>query len=200
SVVRKAALDRLEQSSVMTFAMRQVERNAGLTQHSKNTLRAIWVESIEVAARCHVIAREYTKLNANEALLTGLLSVVGRLYIMLKSIERGLADDAELEQVLADWHPTISKAIAESWNMSESLITAMELQLESDPPLQEDATLAEVLCAAKILLQAETASEPVSGADYPLLQRLGIAGHGDSEVSLAAHTEALDTVRQGLRA
>ena len=85
--------DKLVQSSVLTFAMRQVERKEGLTQHSRNALRAIWVESIEVAARCHVIAWEFTKLNANEALLTGLLSVVGRLYIMLKSHECGVEND-----------------------------------------------------------------------------------------------------------
>ncbi len=192
--------DKLVQSSVMTFAMRQVQRNDSLSEASKKALRDIWVESVELAARCHVIAKECTKLNANEALLTGLLSVVGRLYIMLKSQECGLADDAELEQVLADWHPTIGKAIAESWNMSDDLINALELQLETDPPLQENATLAEVLCAAKLILQYEASDEVLLGSEYPLLQRLGIADHGDEGVTLADHAEALNKIRQGLRA
>ena len=192
--------DELVQSSVMTFAMRQVQRNDSLSEASKKALRDIWVESVELAARCHVIAKECTKLNANEALLTGLLSVVGRLYIMLKSQECGLADDAELEQVLADWHPTIGKAIAESWNMSDDLINALELQLETDPPLQENATLAEVLCAAKLILQYEASDEVLLGSEYPLLQRLGIADHGDEGVTLADHAEALNKIRQGLRA
>lgn len=192
--------DKLVQSSVLTFAMRQVERNEGLTQHARNSLRAIWIESIELAARSHVIAWEYTRLNANEALLTGLLSVVGRLYIMLKSHERGMENDAELEQVLADWHPAIAKAIAESWNMSENLITAMELQLETDPPVQEEATLAEVLCAARLITESETSGEPITGSDYPLLQRLGVANFSDESVTLEAHAEVLDKVRQSLRA
>lgn len=192
--------DKLVQSSVMTFAMRQVERNGDLSEGSRKKLREIWIESIELAARCHVIAREFTRLNANEALLTGLLSVVGRLYIILKSQECGVEDDPELEQVLADWHPAISKAIGESWNMSEELVNALEHQLESDPPLQENATLAEVLCAAKLLLKYDVSGEPLVVSDYPLLQRLGIADHGDTEVSLAEHAEALDNVRQGLRA
>ena len=192
--------DKLVQSSVMTFAMRQVERNGDLSEGSRKKLRGIWIESIELAARCHVIAREFTRLNANEALLTGLLSVVGRLYIILKSQECGVEDDPELEQVLADWHPAISKAIGESWNMSEELVNALEHQLESDPPLQENATLAEVLCAAKLLLKYDASGEPLVVSDYPLLQRLGIADHGDTEVSLAEHAEALDNVRQGLRA
>ncbi len=55
--------DKMVQSSVMSFAMRQVERNAGLSDGSKVALRTIWIESIELAARCQVIAKEYTKLN-----------------------------------------------------------------------------------------------------------------------------------------
>ena len=192
--------DKLVQSSVMTFALRQVERNEGLSDGSKAALRTIWIESIELAARCYVIAKEYTKLSANEALLTGLLSVVGRLYVLLKSHECGMEDDADLEQVIADWHPAISKAIAESWNMSEDLVNALELQLETDPPLHEQATLAEVLCAARLILVHEGANEELVGSEYPLLQRLGIADHGDSSVTLADHAEALDNIRQGLRA
>ena len=192
--------DKLVQSSVMTFALRQVERNDGLSESSRTKLRAIWVESIELAARSYVIAKEYTKLNANEALLAGLLSVVGRLYILLKSQECGVEDDAELEQILADWHPTIAKAIGESWNMSDALITALELQLESDPPLHEEATLAEVLCAARLVLQYEGADQSPDAGEYPLLQRLGIAYHGDTAGPLADHAQALDDIRQGLRA
>lgn len=190
--------DKLVQSSVMTFALRQVERNEGLSKASKAALRAIWVESVELAARCYVIAKNYTKLNANEALLTGLLSVIGRLYIMLKSHEHGFQDDAELEQVLADWHPTISKAIAESWNMSENLVDALESQLETNPPVLEQATLTEVLCASRLFLQYSDSGDPLVASEYPLLQRLGIADHGDDSVTLSEHEEQLRKIRQSL--
>ena len=192
--------DKMVQSSVMSFAMRQVQRNSELSESSRTKLREIWIESIELAARCQVIAREYTKLNANEALLTGLLSVIGRLYIILKSEQCGVADDPELEEVLAAWHPAIAKAIGESWNMSDDLNNALEQQLETDPPLQENATLAEVLCAAKIFVTYDASGEPLIASEYPLLQRLGIADHDEEGVTLAEHAEALDKIRQGLRA
>lgn len=191
--------DKLVQSSVMSFALRQVERNEGLSEGARTALRRIWIESVELAARCHVIAREYTKIRADEALLAGLISVVGRLYIMLKSQEFGLDDYAELEQLLADWHPAISKAIAESWNMSEEFVSALELQLETDPPVGEHASLAEVLCTARLILQYSGSGEPLMGSEYPLLQRLGIADHGESSVTLDGHADALDSIRQGLR-
>lgn len=192
--------DKLVQSAVLTFALRQVARNEGLSEGSKTALRAIWIESVELAARCYVIAKEFTKLKPNEALLTGLLSVVGRLYILLKSQECGIEDDPDLEQVLADWHPAIGKAIAESWNMSEALVDALELQLETDPPLQEQATLTEVLCAARLFLQYERSGEALVASEHRLLQRLGIADHGETSVTLADHAEALDGIRKGLRA
>lgn len=192
--------DKLVQSSVLTFALRQVERNLGLSEEAKTALRGIWIESVELAARCHVIAKEFTKLNANEALLTGLLSVVGRLYIMLKLDEIQIEADAALEQVLADWHPAISKAIAESWNMSGQLVEALEQQLDTDPPVQEQATLTEVLCTARLFLEYEKSGEPLVASDYPLLQRLGVADHGESSASLEDYAEALDNIRQGLRA
>ncbi len=192
--------DKLVQSSVLAFALRQAQRSNGLSEASRTALRSIWIESVELAARCYVIAKEFTKLNPNEALLTGLLSVIGRLYILLKSEECGIEIDAELEQVLEDWHPAIAKAIGESWNMSDDLINALEQQQETDPPLQENATLAEVMCAARMILQHDGTDEPLVGSEYPLLQRLGLADHDDTSVSLDSHAEALDNIRQGLRA
>ena len=78
--VRQAVIrigNKLVQSSVVAFALRQAERNEGLSEESRTALKEIWGESVELAARCYVIAKKFTKLNADEALLTGLLSVLG---------------------------------------------------------------------------------------------------------------------------
>lgn len=200
--VRQAVIrlgNKLVQSSVVAFALRQVQKNEGLSEESRAALKAIWEESVELAASCYVIAKKYTKLNADEALLTGLLSVIGRLYIFLKSQEVGTIAYAELEPILADWHPAIGKAIAESWGMPEEITEALEMQLETNPPLQESASLTEVLSASKLILDYSQAGNPLDASEYPLLQRLGIADHGESSVTLDEHADALDEIRQGLR-
>ncbi len=200
--VRQAVIrmgNKLVQSSVVAFALRQAERNEGLSEESRAALKEIWEESVELAARCYVITKKFTKLNADEALLTGLLSVLGRLYIFMKSQEYGGIEYAELEIILADWHPAISKAIAESWGMSEDLVNALETQLDTDPPLLESASLAEVLAAARLILQHNTSGSPLEAREYPLLQRLGIANQDESSVTLDSHAEAIDEIRQGLR-
>ncbi len=200
--VRQAVIrlgNKLVQSSVAAFALRQVQKNEGLSEEARKVLKAIWEESVELAAHSYVIARKYTKINADEALLTGLISVVGRLYIFLKSQEVGTIAYAELEPILADWHPSICKAIADSWGMPAEITDALETQMETNPPLQETATLAEVLSAAKLIHDHSESGEPLDASEYPLLQRLGIADHGDSAVTLDEHADALDDIRQGLR-
>jgi len=202
SDVRQAVIrmgDKLVQSSVIAFALRQAERNEGLSDESRKALKEIWEESVELAARCYVIAKKFTKLSADEALLTGLLSVIGRLYIFLKAQEHGVVDYSELEAIVADWHPAISKAIAESWDMSEELVNALETQLDTDPPLRESASLAEVLSAARLILHHSVSGEPLVASEYPLLQRLGIANHDEDAVTLDGYADAIDEIRQGLR-
>ena len=144
SDVRQAVVrmgQKLVQSSAVAFALRQAERNEQLTPESKEAFQQIWRESIEIAALCHVLTKKHTKLSADEALLTGLLSVIGRLYIFMKAQDYEGMTPAELEDVLSDWHPSISKAIAESWGMSPEMVEALETQLDTDPPLKETASL-----------------------------------------------------------
>ncbi|MDJ0701582.1 MAG: HDOD domain-containing protein [Woeseiaceae bacterium] len=199
--VRQAVIrigNKLVQSTAVAFAIRQAERNKDLSEESRAALKSIWAESVELASRCYVIAKAFTKLSADEALLTGLLSVLGKLYIFMKAeAVDGLAY-SEFEDILASWHPAISKAIAESWNMSQELVAALESQLETNPELKEAASLAEVLSAARLLMEYEASGEPLVASEYPLLLRLGIANHNEDAVTLAEHAEAIDAIRQGL--
>ena len=201
--VRQAVIrlgHKLVQSSVVAFALSQAQKHEGLSKASQAVLKAIWEDSVELAALCHVIAKNYTKLKADEALLAGLLSVIGRLYIFLKSEEFGTIDYAELEPILDYWHPAISKAIAESWDVSEQIVNALETQLDNDPPLQESATLAEVLSAARLIHEHKTSGEPLVASEYPLLLRLGIANHDDTSVTMEQHADAIGAIRQSFRA
>jgi HD-like signal output (HDOD) protein len=189
----------LVRSSAVSFAIRQAERHEALTPESRAVLKEIWEESVELAALCHVISKKFTKLRSDEALLAGLLSVLGRLYILIKSEEYDAISFAELEQILSQWHPAISKAIAESWGMSEELASALESQLDTDPELKDTASLTEVLVAAKLIASHNASATPLNSDEYPLLQRLGIAACNDPDVSMAAHEAEIDAVRKGLR-
>ena len=189
---------KLVQSSAVAFALRQMERNEALSAGARTALKDIWMESVELAALCFVVAQHYTKLNPEEALLAGLLSVLGRLYIFMKWQEYGDVGWDELGAILETWHPAIAKAIAENWGMSEELVHALEVQLESDLPVQETASLAEVLSASRLIQQHQAAQQILDPALYPLLQRLGIAGAQDEEVTLEQHADQVAAIRNAL--
>ena len=200
--VRQAVIrmgHKLVQSSVVAFALSQAQKHEGLARESRAILKGIWVESVDLAAVCYVIAKKYTKLNADEALLAGLLSVLGRLYIFFKSEQTADIAYADLEPILAMWHPAISKAIAESWGMSQDIANALETQLETDPPVHETATLAEVLSAARLIYEHGRSGDKLDASEYPLLQRLGLANHDDTSVNLAQHAEAITEIRKSFR-
>jgi HD-like signal output (HDOD) protein len=199
--VRKAVVQmgfKLVQSSAVAFALRQLERNESLSPNDRAALRSIWNDSVELASICFVIAKKYTKLNADEALLTGLLSVLGRLYIFMKAQDYADLGFEALAAILDDWHPAIAKAIAETWGMSDELAKAVESQLENDPPVEELPTLTEVLIAARLLAQHEKAGEPLDAGLYPVLQRLGVAGAGEKDVKLTEHAEQISNIRSAL--
>lgn len=199
--VRKAVVQmgfKLLQSSAVSFALRQIERNEGLSAEARTALKGIWMESVELAARNYVIAKHFTKLNAEEAMLAGLLAVLGRLYIFMKSIEYPEIPFSELDEILREWHPTIAKAIAETWGMSDELAIALENQLQADLPVEEKPTFAEVLIAARLLYQHELAEEPLDGKLFPILQRLGICSADEENASIEEYQPQIDNIRNAL--
>jgi HD-like signal output (HDOD) protein len=87
----------------------------------------IWRESVEVAAHSYVLARRLTKINPDEALLTGLLLDIGKFYLLARASHfPELADDtAELDRMLDEWHPSIGSAILGSLDLPETTLFAV---------------------------------------------------------------------------
>ena len=77
---------------------------------------------------CFVIAKRFTRLNPDQALLTGLLHVLGRLYIIMRSKDAAELSDSEMSDVVDGWHATIGKAILESWGLPEALQHAVGMK------------------------------------------------------------------------
>jgi HD-like signal output (HDOD) protein len=95
-----------------------------------------------------VIARR-TKVNADEAFLTGLMHGIGRLYIMVRAVEHtGEMREEDLLDQVADWHPSIGKVILENWGFSDRLSAAVGAQAEYQRPLRGEADLTDVLIAS----------------------------------------------------
>jgi HD-like signal output (HDOD) protein len=179
-------------SVAVAFAMRQLRRKDTYTPTAQLQLEQAWEESLDTSATCFVIAKRFTRLNPDQALLTGLLHVLGRLYIIMRSKDMPELSDAEMRQVIDGWHATIGKAILETWGLPEALQHAVEHQDELETAQEGDVLLTDVLIAAKLLGRGET-----DGVKYPALRRVGVAIK-DGVLPTREYDEELKSVRSSL--
>jgi HD-like signal output (HDOD) protein len=180
-------------SVAVAFAMRQLRRKDTYSATAQKQLEEAWNDSLEMAAVCFVVAKRCTRLNADQALLTGLLHVLGRLYIIMRSKDAAELSETEMREVIDGWHASIGKAILESWGLPETLQHAVEHQDEHDADFEGDMSLSDVLVAAKLLRRGEQ-----DGARFPALRRVGV-GAGDRETPvLEEFAEELASVQSSL--
>ncbi len=113
-------------SAAITFAMAQI-RLAGNLKRIEPQLETLWRHSTHVAATSYTIARKFTTINPDEALLTGLLHSIGKLYILTRAEGHPelFADQGAIEQIMRDWHASIGKAILENWDFAEEVANAV---------------------------------------------------------------------------
>jgi HD-like signal output (HDOD) protein len=147
----------LVRGTATSFAMRQMEQQAWL-QPLKPQLHQIWQDSTGVAAICYVGARHIAGMRPDEALAAGLFHQLGILYVLTRAHREGIAigDTTEWMATIADWAPTIARAILENWHVPAHLTDAVEHQdaLSREDP-GEMSLLARLLAAAKLYQQRD---------------------------------------------
>jgi HD-like signal output (HDOD) protein len=141
----------LVQCATMAFAVQQMKADQSLRVIA-GPLSQLWEKSIAVASICQVLARR-TNLRPDEAFLTGLVHGIGRLYIMVRAAGRSKAasyDDALID-LIADWQPSIGKAVLENWGFVEEMVNAVGNQADCGRKSKREPDLTDVLVAAIVL-------------------------------------------------
>ncbi len=87
-------------------------------------LRSAWKQSTDVAALSAMIAKNYTNLESDSALLSGLTHSIGLSPILVKAESDPdlLNDPAALEKLLYELYPTVGSEILKRWDFSEHLV------------------------------------------------------------------------------
>lgn len=143
-------------SAAIAFAMSQLKKQDSLKGLEK-PLDDLWRRSASVAAMSHAVARRFSKVNPDTALLAGLLHGIGQLYILTRSAQHpGLfANQAAYSAIVRDWHSAIAKALLENWEMAEEVVEAVsnyeDLEREHSGPvdLTDVITVGYLLAAFK---------------------------------------------------
>jgi len=152
----RAAITRVGLNTVRTatvsFAMSQVKKAPDLKGIEPQVDR-LWQRSIWVASLSQAIARRLTKLNADAAMLAGLLQGIGKLYILARASKHQalFADEQAYRHVERTWHVNIAVALIESWGFPADIVEAVRDSENVDEDARGPVSLSDVLMVAALL-------------------------------------------------
>ncbi len=143
-------------SAAIAFAMSQLKRSSEL-KGLERPLEELWQRSASVAATSYVVAKRFSRVNPDTAMLAGLLHGIGKLYILTRvgNYPGLVADEATYNSIVRDWHASIAKALLENWEMAEEIVQAvseyedLERKGAGTPDLTDVLTVSHLLDAFK---------------------------------------------------
>ena len=179
-------------SASMAFSMAQIRKSnklSGLEHH----LNDLWERSTVAAAFSYVLARNCTKVNPDEAMLTGMMHGIGKLYVLTRVIDHPelFASNTMLNQIIGEWHASIGKAILENWKFPESMAQAVGDQTDFSRTEEGPPDLSDVVAVA-ILMASHAADMPgleLALEDLGAAKRLGLGESKLHEVMLESAAE-----------
>lgn len=116
----------LVRCTAVAFALQQMK--FGGNAQLRNALKDLWVNGMLVASIAYVLARTTRAANPDEALVTGLMHNIGRLYIAVNLRPEGPGEGSEWTAVVNEWHPKIAYAILKHWKFAATISEAVREQ------------------------------------------------------------------------
>jgi HD-like signal output (HDOD) protein len=147
-------------SAALAFAVEQLRRSTEF-KHLEGPLDALWKNSVQIAALSHVIARRFSSLNGDTALLAGLMHNVGRIYILTRASKHQtlMADPLTFNSIVRDWHTNVAKALLENWRVADEVVDAVAGHEDMDREQRGPVTLTDVLSLANLVEKNRNGAE-----------------------------------------
>jgi HD-like signal output (HDOD) protein len=190
----------MARSATIAFAMSQLRR-AEAYKGLDEPLNELWNRSTHVAAVSRVVAKRFTQVNADEALLAGLLQGVGKLYLLTRAARFPalLADSDTYPRIVAEWHGRIAQAILRNWELAEEIVTAVVAGENAEREHEGATDLTDVLSVGGALatLGPDPRTEDMLFLGMPAARRMKIDARACG-VALAESHDEISSLRQAL--
>jgi HD-like signal output (HDOD) protein len=187
-------------SAAIAFAMSQLKKVDSLKGLEK-PLDDLWKSSAAVAAMSHAVAKRYSKINPDTAMLAGLLHGIGKLYILTRSSKHPalFADQAIYNQIVRDWHSPVAKALLENWDMAEEIVNAVHDYEDMERAHSGPVDLTDVLTVGNLLaaFKEHPESLEINMHDVAACKRMQIDRASYEQLIDESETE-IDALRQAL--
>ncbi|HET7810321.1 MAG TPA: HDOD domain-containing protein [Steroidobacteraceae bacterium] len=200
----RAAVSRIgfnmARSAAIAFAMSQLRR-AEAYKGVGHSLAELWEQSAHVAAVSHVVARRFTQVNSDTALLAGLLQGVGKLYLLTRAVKYPgvLSDAGTYQRIVAEWHVRLSQAILHNWELSDVIIDAVASADDSEREHDGATDLTDVLAVAGAIcaLGPDPQPEQMLFLGMPAARRMKLDAAACGRALAESHEE-IHSLRQAL--
>jgi HD-like signal output (HDOD) protein len=190
----------MARSATIAFAMSQLRR-AEAYRGLEQPLDELWQASAHVAAVSHVVARRFTSVNADTALLGGLLGGIGKLYLLTRAARfpAVLSDPAVYQRIVAEWHGRVAQVILRNWEIAEEVVVAVVASENHDREHEGATDLVDVLAvgAALAALGPGPVPDQMLFLGMPAARRMKLDASACIEALNESHDEII-SLRQAL--
>jgi len=190
----------MARSATIAFAMSQLRR-AEAYKGLEEPLTELWHHSAHIAAVSHVVAKRFTQINADTALLAGLLQGVGKLYLLTRAARYPalLQDAGTYQRLVAEWHARIAQAILRNWEIGEEVISAAiaSENLEREHEGATDLTDVLAVGGALVALGPDPQTEQMLFLTMPAARRMKLDARSCGAALAESHDEIV-SLRQAL--
>jgi HD-like signal output (HDOD) protein len=187
-------------SAAIAFAMSQLKKVDSL-KGLEEPLDSLWRASAAVAAMSHAVAKRYSKINPDTAMLAGLLHGIGKLYILTRSSKHPalFADQVTYNQIVRDWHSPVAKALLENWDMAEEIVNAVSEYEDMERTHTGPVDLTDVLTVGNLLAAFKEHPETleINMHDVAACKRMSI-DRATYEKLIDESESEIDALRQAL--
>ena len=155
-------------------------------------LTELWLHSTKVAAISMILARKFTKLKPDQAMLAGLIHDIGAIPVYTEAANiPELADEEVLQNVVGKIHNLIGTTILDDWNFPQELIDVVSNHEDLQYDSGDKVDYVDVVTVANILSYIGT-SHPLTKRDWaeaPAFKKLGLTPEQSIDVMEEAQEE-----------
>lgn len=166
------------------------------TEAVRQRLKAQWQHSTRVATLSELIARHFTTLKPDEAMLAGLIHDIGVLPVLTRAglLPHLLDDDTKLDSVIYKLHTLIGPAVLDAWAFAPYLVTVAAEHEQIREPREGPIDHLDVVIVANLHshLGSDHALGKVNWDEVPSFRRLDIS----PDESIALMERARDELQE----
>lgn len=180
---------KLVRNLVSALVMEQLYQTGG-NELARRHLESLWSHNVTVAAISNVLARRYTTLSPDEAMLGGLIHDIGVLPIFAyaEAEPELLENDALLFGIIKKMHAQVGRSILLTWRFSPELVACAAEHEQLDRNHAAAADYCDVVLLANLhsYIGTQHALTEIDWSDIPAFGKLGL----NPATSVAVVTEA----------